>query len=209
MKKIKLLRPFTSAGGIFFPIGLPNEGTCEFSTKKCREHCYAMNYSHFDFETDMSQNEMWEIYNCFMGCGVGEIIDMFLRDLDGLQTPILHWFGTGDCQTKDINRISNIIEKVPMNTIQMGFTRNVKLWNRFPEIFALTVEDIKLTEGKHGMFSIPNYIEGTTQMYSPDYIVKGGYCGPYFCIDLIDSSVSHFINCQVCHKLKVGCFDRR
>ncbi len=89
MREIKLLRPFTATGGVFFPIGLPNEGTCEFSTKKCREHCYAMKYSHFGFETDISQDEMCVLYNCVVELDVRKIIDILLNDHDGMQTLIL------------------------------------------------------------------------------------------------------------------------
>jgi hypothetical protein len=207
---MKLLRPFTATGGIFFPIGLPPKGTCEFSTKECRKYCYAADDTLYDFETNyISQDEMWEIYNCFMQWPIKKLVEKLLEDLDGLQTSILHWFGTGDCGTKNVGRISEIIKSVPESVIQMGFTRNEKLWEIWPDIFALTIEKIELAKNKSGMFSIPNYIEGTSQMYSPDYIVKGGYCGPFLCVDLIDSSLAHFINCQVCCQIKAGCFDRR
>jgi hypothetical protein len=207
---MKILRPFTATGGVFFPIGLPPNGTCEFSTKTCRKYCYAVNDSLYDFETkNITQEEMWEIYNSFINWPINKLINKIEKELDGLQTPILHWFGTGDCETKNIQRISEVIESVPNYIVQMGFTRNEELWKLWPNIFALTIEKLEYAEGKSGMFSIPNYIEGTSQMYSPDYTVRGGYCGPFFCVDLIDSSITHFVNCQVCREIKAGCFDRR
>ena len=206
---MKLLRPFTATGGVFFPMGLPPKGTCQYSTKSCRQYCYASNDSLFDFETNVSEEEKWEIYNFFIQESTDTIINRIVKDLDGLQTPILHWFGTGDCMSKDIYKISSIIDAVPGYVVQMGFTRNKKLWAKYKNIFALTIEDLKYAEDKEGMFSKPNYIEGISQMYSSKYYVRGGYCGPLTCKDLVESEVEHFVNCQVCRKLKIGCFDRR
>jgi len=206
---MKILKPFTSTGGIFFPIGRPPRGTCEFSTKMCRKYCYAENYSHFDFETNISQEEKWKVYNFIINERISTVVEKFKQDLDGLQTPILHWFGTGDCMTKDLDRISILIESIPGYIVQMGFTRNIKLWERHKDIMALSIEDLSFAEGKDGLFSKPDYIEGTSQMYSSKYQVRGGFCGPFACKDLVDSSLAHFVNCQVCRKLKVGCFDRR
>jgi hypothetical protein len=46
-------------------------------------------------------------------------------------------------------------------------------------------------------------------MSASNYNVRGGYCGPNTCRDLVESELEHQINCQVCHKLSIGCFDRR
>ncbi len=206
---MKLLRPFTSTAAIFFPIGRPPKGTCAFSTKECEEYCYAKNYSHFDFETAIPEKEKWEIYKFIKNESIEKIVKKIQHDLDGLQTPILHWFGTGDCMDSDLTKISMVIDAIPKYIIQMGFTRNEKLWEKYKNIFAFTIEDLKWAEGKEGMFSKPNYIEGISQMYSSQYYVRGGYCGPYTCRDLIESDIEHFVNCQVCMKLKIGCFDKR
>lgn len=206
---MKILRPFTATGGIFFPIGLPPKGTCEFSTDECRKHCYATSYSHFDFETDVPEHEKWKIYGYIINQPIKDVIKKMCIDLDGLQTPILHWFGTGDCMTKDIDRISSLIDNIPGYVVQMGFTRNIELWKRYKDIFALTIENLSFAEGRDGMFSKPNYVEGISQMYSSKYFVRGGYCGPFTCRDLVESDIEHFVNCQVCRKLKVGCYDRR
>ncbi len=206
---MKILRPFTGTGGIFFPIGLPPKGTCQFSTEICRKMCYATETSLFDFETFVPEEDKWQIYNYFIKQPVTRICNEILHELDGLQTPILHWFGTGDCQTKDIDRICLIIDNLPKHLVQMGFTRNKKLWRKYKKIFALTVESMDEIGSQEGMFSVPNYKEGISVMYSPDYAIRGGYCGPITCRDLIDSDLEHFVNCQVCRHIKAGCFDRQ
>ena len=205
----KLLRPFTGTGGIFFPIGTPPKGTCEFSTKNCRKFCYAKNGSLFDFETEVPEDDKLWIYDQFMSLPINDICNKIINELDGLQTPILHWFGTGDCETKNTKRISSIIDAVPKYIVQMGFTRNIELWEKYKDIFALTIEDMSFMDGKVGMFACPDYEEAISIMRSSGYQVQGGYCGPLTCRDLVKSGYEHFINCQVCRKLKLGCFDRR
>lgn len=209
IKNLKILRPFTGTGAVFFPIGLPPKGTCEFASPDCLKYCYTIEESYFEEETDIPDEELQYIYNYFMEKPINEISDKIIKELDGLQTPILHWFGMGECQTKDVNRISKIIDSIPNNIIQMGFTRNVKLWERYKNIFVLTIENIEEAENKKGLFSIPNYTEGISIVYSPQYMVRGGYCGSTTCKDFISSKLEHFINCKVCNKLKTGCFDRR
>jgi len=135
---MKLLRPFTGTGAIFFPIGLPPQGTCEFSTTTCREHCYAVSDSLFDFEIRVPEHYKKEIYNYIIKKPVNEIISKIVDELDGLQTPILHWFGTGDCMMKDIEKISTVIDNVPNSIVQMGFTRNKELWKMYKDIFSFT-----------------------------------------------------------------------
>lgn len=205
---LKILRPFTGTGAVFFPIGLPPKGTCEFASSNCLKHCYTIEPSYFEEETNIDQKELWKIYYYFMIKPIYKIVDEIIKELDGLQTSILHWFGMGDCQTKDINRISQIINEIPKNIFQMGFTRNVKLWKKYKDIFSLTVESMEEAT-EEGLFAIPNYDEGISVIYSPKYNVRGGYCGPLTCKDFTNSKLEHFINCKVCHKLKTGCFDRR
>lgn len=205
----KILRPFTGTGAVFFPIGLPPKGTCEFASSDCLNHCYTIEESYFEEETNIANEELWYIYNYFMEQPINKICDEIVKELDGLQTPILHWFGMGDCRTKDVDRMSKIINAIPNNIIQMGFTRNIKLWEKYKNIFALTVESMKETKNKEGLFSIPNYDEGISIIYSSKYTVRGGYCGPVTCKDFVDSKLEHFINCRVCYKLSTGCFDRR
>jgi hypothetical protein len=158
----------------------------------------------------VSEAEKWAIYRYVMDRPAKEVCVKILEDLDGLQTPILHWFGTGDCMTQDIGRISEIIETLPKYVVQMGFTRNLALWQRHKDVFAFTVESrCEADRLGAGIFSIPDYEEEISVMYSPTYSVRGGWCGPITCRDFTEEHLEHGINCQVCLKLYTGCFDRR
>lgn len=216
---MKLLRPFTGTGAIFFPVGLPPAGTCQFATEDCTRLCYAIdpNDANFDEEVRISQDEKWKIYDYVMTAKKRTIISTILHELDGLQTPILHWFGSGDCLLKDTERVCEIIDilagqaVVKDRVVQMGFTRNKKLWKKHKNIFALTVESKEEATDVDALYSIPNYKEQVSVMYSPRYQVVGGYCGPVTCRDIHRDrrELEHYINCRTCLRLKTGCFDRR
>lgn len=210
---MKLLRPFTGTAAVFFPVGMPPKGTCEFASSDCLKYCYAEdpNDRNFDEELRIPESEKWKIYKYFVNMSVDLICTKILRDLNGLQTPILHWFGSGDCPTKDINKISSIIKSVDKEIAQMGFTRNIELWKKHKEIFALTIDSKNDAVNKHGMYSIPDYKAQVSVMYAPSYQVKGGYCGPVTCRDIYrdKKELEHYINCRTCLRLKTGCFDRR
>ncbi len=209
---MNILRPFTGTGAIFFPVGLPEEGgTCEMATKTCLKYCYAKNpqFPQFDEELLIPQSEKKLIYWFITHAEIDEIIDVLRRELDGLQTNILHWFGTGDCMDRDTERIFRIIDAMPLSIVQMGFTRNRTLWMKYKDIFALTIKNKQEAEGLHGMFSIPDYKHEISVMYSPDYEVNGGLCGPITCRDRLGRSPEHYINCKTCLRLTTGCFDKR
>ncbi len=207
----KLLKPFTGTGTIFFPIGKPPRGTCEFSTAQCRKHCYVKKTSLFDWESTLTDDIRRDTYNFIIKEDIQKVCRKIREDLAGLQTKIVTWFGSGDCEAKHLDKISGIIKALRHsdNVIQMGFTRNEELWNRFPDIFALSIESVEAVNDRKGMFSIANYEAQVSVMHSPDYQVRGGHCGPVTCGDMTDMSLEHHLNCQICHKLKVGCFDRR
>lgn len=209
---MNILRPFTGTGAVFFPIGKHPKGTCDNATKECLKYCYQLNPKHpnFDEEILISQKDKQNIYKFIINSDIDLICETFKKELDGLQTKILHWFGSGDCLTKDLEKISLIIENMKKydDIVQMGFTRNILLWKRFKNIFALTIdkkEDVK----EEGMYSIPDYENERSVMYSPYYQVKGGLCGPETCDDMFDQKLNHYINCKTCLRLKTGCFDRR
>ena len=213
-KPKKLIRPFTGAGAVFFPIGKPPAGTCEFATPTCIEHCYAgaPKWPNYDIETIIPESEKQDIYGTITGTDILPLCERINFELDGLQTPILHWFGSGDCQTKDTDRISTIIQYLQNNyphIKQMGFTRNVALWEKHKDVFALTIERPSLMKGRAGMFSVPQYKRETSVMCTASYHVRGGYCGPDACVDKEDENLAHYINCRGCLRLKTGCFDRR
>ena len=210
---MKLLRPFTGTGAIFFPVGLPPAGTCQFATEDCTRLCYAIDPvdANFDEEMRIPQDEKWKIYRCVMEMDKKMLVDRLLDELYGLQTTILHWFGSGDCLLKDTERICEIIDAVGDKAVQMGFTRNNKLWKKHKDIFALTVESKEEATDVDALYSIPNYKEQVSVMYSPRYQVVGGYCGPVTCRDIHRDrrELEHYINCRTCLRLKTGCFDRR
>ena len=211
-KEIKLLRPFTGTGCVFFPIGLPPKGTCEFATKKCLKECYATQkkFPHYDIELAIPEEEKCTIYEYITERPIKWIIEKMVKELNGLQTSILHWFGSGDCLTKDVPRVSEIIEALSSNITQMGFTRNVKLWRRHKDVFALTIEnkrDLPKTNGGE-IFSVPDYRKEATTMYCPVRDLEVTACGPLTCEDKRDKSREHYINCCACKNLRMGCFDR-
>jgi len=210
--KTKILRPFTGTGAVMFPIGKPPEGTCEFATEDCLRLCYVLDDAEYDEEMVIPEKEKKWIYGMFRDAPIDELVTKINNELDGLQTPILHWFGSGDCLSKDVDRISNIIEAVEdgiKGVVQMGFTRNVILWRRYKGIFALTIEEKRQANKREGLFSIPNYRKQTSIMYNVRYEVRGGVCGPVSCKDRTGEIIEHAINCKTCLRLKAGCFDRR
>ena len=208
---IKILRPFTATGAVFFPIGKPPGGTCEFASLQCKKYCYAAlpEYPDFDEEIRITESDKLEIYKLFMTApDITWLREEILRELDGLQTPILHWFGSGDCPTKDISRISDIIDSLKYdNIIQMGFTRNEALWEQHKAIFALSVDSEDQINGRAGLFSVADYKKGTSYMYNSNKPTRGGVCGPELCLDRMEHQLAHFINCRTCMRLKTGCFD--
>jgi len=102
---MKLLRPFTGTGSVFFPIGRPPEGTCEFATDECLRHCYVNDTDGFDEETRITPDDKRRIYHRVINCSPERVRNQIIKDLDGLQTHILSWFGSGDCLMQDLEGI--------------------------------------------------------------------------------------------------------
>ena len=210
---MKLLKPFTGTGAIFFPVGMPPKGTCLFATEDCMKMCYTVdpNDANFDEEVRIPQSVKDDIKLYFIENEVDMICNKIREDLDGLQTPILHWFGSGDCLSEFVDKASLIIKSLPKDVVQMGFTRNKKLWKKHKDILALTIETKEEAIDDDALYSIPNYKEQVSMIYSPLYEVRGGYCGPLTCRDIRrdNKGLEHYINCRTCLRLKTGCFDRR
>ena len=216
---MKIIRPFTGTGAVFFPVGLPPTGTCEFASPACLKYCYTHensadgDYSDYDDEIRISVDEKKEIYSRFMTTPVVELCDEIERLLDGLQTHLLHWFGSGDCTERDWPHIQAVVDEMRTRSgvVQMGFTRNLKFWEANKDILALTIEDEGEAQDPTAIYSVPDYDEQTSKMYSPKYQVRGGYCGPIICRDVSRkyNVLDHYINCKNCHRRKLGCFDRR
>lgn len=214
---MKILRPFTGTGAIFFPIGKPPNGTCEFATPECSKYCYTLEnskdngYSNFDEEIRVPEDDKIWILQQFRSLPINELQSKIVCELEGLQTPILHYFGSGDCTMMDIDKISRLIHSLRNKVTQMGFTRNIELWKQHKDILALTIEKKEDTLDSNTIYSIADYEEQVSVMYCPSYQIRGGHCGPVICRDrdLERSDLDHYINCKTCFRLKIGCFDRR
>jgi len=213
---MKILRPFTGTGAIFFPIGRPPKGTCEFATD-CLKHCYTLEnskdngYSNFDEEIRVSEDDKVWILKQFRDLSINTLKNQIIYELEGLQTPILHYFGSGDCTILDMDKFSELINSLRGKVIQMGFTRNIEFWKKHKDILALTIEKKEDAPDPKVMYSIPKYEDQVSVMYCPSYQIRGGYCGPIICRDrdLERFDLDHYINCKTCLRLKTGCFDRR
>ncbi len=197
----------------FSPVGLPTEGTCYFATSDCLHSCYAVDPvdANFDEELRVSEEEKNEIEIYLSKNNYYDIRTKIIEDLDGLQTSILHWFGSGDCPPEKVKKVSMIINCMPSEIVQMGFIRNKKLWGKHKNVFALTIESKDEVTDESALYSIPDYKGQISVMYSPAHQVRGGYCGPVTCRDISRErgELEHYINCQTCLRLMTGCFDRR
>lgn len=209
----KILRPFTGTGAICFPIGKPPKGTCEFASEKCLKSCCAKGDFEYDEELHITHEEKQSIYKSFTTYPLVWLVEEIVKELDGLQTNILYWFGSGDCKKKDVPRILEIIDLIPSGIVQMGFTRNIELWERHKKIFALTLESETEIGVREGLFAIPNYKTRTTHMRLKTHHQEGfqGWgCGAtWVTLDGVDKKrIKHYANCRTCFRLKFGCFDK-
>lgn len=163
--RMKIIRPFTGTGAVFFPVGLLPIGTCEFASTACLESCYTQEnsidggYGEFDDEIRISIDEKKEIYFRFMETPVVGLCDEIERLLDGLQTHLLHWFGSGDCTEHDRPRIQTIVDEMRKRSgvVQMGFTRNLRFWEANKDILALTIENEDDAPDTDAIYSVPDY----------------------------------------------------
>ncbi len=179
-------------------------------TEECSQRCYARmtEWENFDEEIRIYEDEKRKVREAMLGLPLSTLRSKFISEMDGLQTDILHWFGSGDCPTEDVSRVLQIIEAMD-DVTQMGFTRNAQLWESRKDVFAISVDNVKEIGGRTGLFSVANYEEGMSVMYRNGEPVRGGLCGPELCEDSNDSTLIHFINCKTCKRLDMGCFDKQ
>ena len=222
---MKILRQISGAAGVFFPIGLPPEGTCEFATKTCLVKCIALKDKGDDKELRVSQHLKKNIHNFFVSKPTIEVCFKIIEEMGQMQVNILHWFMSGDCLEEDQKKIIDIIETLWKNTkiVQVGFTRNEHFWNsikyRSNIVFTCEPEDGVLTEGifskkdNYGrIFGVPNYESDAVDLYIVDKS-KGatiyGRCGTKF-VDYnyygVGVESKHPTDCSLCFKLRQGCF---
>ena len=208
---MKILRPFTGTGAVFWPIGPPPLGTCEFHSDVCKKYCYAavQQFPDFDEQLLVDEHDKQKIHREFITKPTQPLVRKIMQELDGLQTNILHWFGTGDCPTKNVDKVCDIISSMSPAITQMGFTRNEELWQTYPNIFALSLDNYDEIQNRKGLFSVADYQNGTSRMYRDNIPTRGGLCGPELCTDIYDGQLTHFINCSTCYRLGTGCFFER
>ncbi len=219
---MKLTYPFSLDGkvsGIFFPTG--KEATCEFASKNCLIHCFAIGHS--KDKGGIPVGELKKVYQFFKKNRPIIIAGHILKELNDNNVKVLHWFVSGDCK-KDVEaKIIWIIKLLAAeHIVQCGFTRNESFWDRVNDIrqtsmpfpycgeyknwitFALTVENKpKAIDISHdGLVSFPNFKDGTFKLYKNKRKLIG--CGGYTDPKLEKINISG--NCLKCHLAKKGCF---
>jgi len=209
--RITILRPCQNTGGLFFPIGKPPIGTCTYATESCLQHCHALVDKHngYDEETRIPESEKWRIYSWVMSHSADQVASQFMSDLEGLQTPVLHWFASGDCPPGDETHIIAIMGLLPAWIGQVAYTRSRPLWVRNKNIITLTVEsEDEMTEP--GRYAIPDYKTEITYIKRPDRKIRAGVCAPYYThADPEEGLPEHYLSCRACWRYNSGCFDRR
>lgn len=227
---MKILIPISGAAGIFFPIGKPPKGTCEFSTKFCLKYCTALKDKPYDEEYRVLESLKRKIYKFFITEKPLIICAMIIQEMSELRTEILHWFVSGDCLPKDQGKILSIIKFLDegSNIVQLGFTRNEDLWHEIPHDlprinFILTCEkvsDIPLDRDRM-IYAVPEPDSDLTDLYitKQKEIVRYGGCGGTYidyenypqkmtALDIIHDKRKNIspTNCSRCYRLKQGCF---
>lgn len=223
MKRMKILRQISGAAGIFFPIGVPPKGTCNFATETCLVKCIALKDKGDDNKIRVSQQVKKSIHNFFVTKSTMEVCFKIVEEMGKMQTNVLHWFMSGDCMPEDEKKMIDIIETLWKNTeiVQIGFTRNERFWNeiRYRSNIVFTCEyknslnTKEIFKDNYGrIFAIPNYENATTNLYIVDKskgATRACGCGTtvtdydYYGVTLKDSRPT---NCAQCLKLKRGCF---
>ena len=207
MNKIKNPRLVFLCGGaatIYWPPGkLKDGGTCEFATKKCLAYCPEL----------LEKNEaQMTAYDFMIDNTILVITNKIKREMDALGAKIIYWFGSGDCPTKDTDKVFAIMERLHKVGIpQIGYTRNRVLWEKTLGInnfrIALTIENKKEMEGAPigSFFSKPNYKEGRVELILKKRPIKQvmGSCGWSF---VETEKVISESQCSFCYENAVGCF---
>lgn len=221
---MKILRQISGAAGIFFPIGLPPEGTCKFATETCLAKCIALKDKEDGKGLRVSQDVKKNIHNFFITKPSIEVCFKIIQEMGQMHVNILHWFMSGDCLPEDEKRIVNIIETLWKNTgvVQVGFTRNEDFWNniRHRSNIVLTCEskmgtfgDRFSTKDNYGrIYGVPDYTGDIVELYIVDKssgVSRCGACGSQFVgYDYYGVRTKDVrpVNCAQCLKSKEGCF---
>ncbi|KKM67396.1 hypothetical protein LCGC14_1471530 [marine sediment metagenome] len=222
---MKLLRPIAGTAGVFFPLGkLIHGGTCEFATDICLKKCVVVWDQKYDEEYCVPKEERIEIYQAFRDWDENTLSAQIFKEMQELQTNILHWFASGDCTSLIEDKIVKIISILwnEGNVIHHGFTRNRHFWDRvnFSTNIVLTCEKIEDIPDIHDhIYAVPNYQKKITYLYhhgegNTKHFVGGGCGGGYYTYDIVtkkldipcDINEVMSVNCKRCYKRKEGCF---
>lgn len=218
---MKILRQISGATGIFFPIGLPPEGTCKFATKICLAKCIALKDKGNDNELRVSQHFKKSAHHFFITESTIKVCFKIIEEMAQSQASVLHWFMSGDCLPEDEMKMIDIVETLWKNTqiVQVGFTRNKRFWNSIRHISNIVLTCDPPTDGAfpdrdsyHRIFGVPNYDSDVVELYivgKSKGATRYSGCGAV----VVDYNYhgrrikgERPVNCAQCLKLKQGCF---
>jgi len=222
---MKILRHSgTGVAGIFFPIGKPPQGTCQYATEKCLKKCYALDKD-YDEKVNIPESVKKDILKFFMGNPIITVCNEIMKEMDELQATILSWFTSGDCLDKYVDRIFRIMMLLQEEgVIQNGFTRNNDLYHKILRDkkanydilrIILTVESLEIQHAPScsqnypkGIWAVPDYDKGIARLYHGrlGYKTYAG-CGFHSVIHEFEGqAIEIATNCFGCFKKKIGCF---
>lgn len=223
---MKILRTCHSrVAGIFFPIGKQSEGgTCQYASSECLSNCYAKKKD-YDETVNIPESEKKEIYKFFTSYPIVSVCVEILKEMEELQASILSWFASGDCLDVDVDRIYRMMMLLQEEgVIQNGFTRNVKLWQKFVankqvnyDVFRLVLTVENLDKGQvptcgvgapKTVWAVPDYEKGSVNLFHGrlGYTTYGS-CGSGSVHHKFEGKeVEIATNCLGCFKKKIGCF---
>lgn len=206
---MKLLYPFSSIAGIFFPVGKPeDDGTCEFYTTKCLLACAAIHCIEENAENEKIGHELKKAtYDFITRENIFKVLYKITKELKDMKCNILYWFACGDCEKKHQEKLINIIGYLyKYGIFQCGFTRNKDFWietQKYTNHIALTLEsfiEVRKTQSE-GLFAVPDYKTNKVKIYRGDYC--SGECGMSV---YTYKNIKRKASCLECWKQKQGCF---
>jgi len=189
---------FSNARGIFFPAGLPPDGTCFYATEACLKYCciYKKTLSH---KIIIGYEKKKKALDYFITQPVRVIVNKLRQEYNN---KILYWFASGDCPLGYEKKIAQIIRHLSPETPQNGFTRNKKLYNFLTNEknvrLMLTIEKPSFEDFINtDRLAVPNYKTGLVDIYIKQKLVAK--CSSESCGEFED-------NCTACYQSGRGCF---
>ncbi|HDZ25103.1 hypothetical protein LCGC14_0359500 [marine sediment metagenome] len=187
---------------VAFPPGrIDEDGTCSFSTPRCRANC------------NLKRNFFQErAYTYFKENFPEKIVRKIIEDTKARH---VEWFITGDCPDDMTVKINAVMRSLAGDGFtQNGFTRNELLWYKSHKIInfrmALTVEDILKAQRMSifGLTAYPNYNSWTCDIfYRGDMVMNCGggigTCGAGF---VTEGEEVYPEDCIECLDHVRGCF---